>query len=310
MVKEQLQHPPVGVGFVKSEEASHFEDLLHELPKADAVVAIGGAAAQDAAKFFSLHRRAQRIHIPTTVSNNAALTLFVGAQYQRRRHFIWGVPKPRAVIVDHDVIRKSLPRVNRAGIGELLCHYSGLYDWRLASRRGLGPTWDDALAEDVERMADQAAQMAPEIRQLTDQGIVTMIDIWVRMGFYFEERRPHNMFGGASEHVFTFNLGKVTGKRLFHAEAVGLGCVAMCYLQGNRPERVADAIVAAGARFKPESIGVTWEDVWVTLRTLKDYASGMRGEVPYSIIDEVEVERRPTFEALRDFIERYPGPPD
>jgi hypothetical protein len=90
---------------------------------------------------------------------------------------------------------------------------------------------------------------------------------------------------------------------------VGLGVVVMSLLQRNAPGLVAEAFVAGGARFKPEDIGCTWDDVAQVLRTLREQAARMRDDAPYSKAEEVEYSPDLLAE-VRSFVEPYPTPTD
>ena len=102
-------------------------------------------------------------------------------------------------------------------------------------------------------------KVAPFLKDLSEAAITELVALWVRVGELIDQYGCMN-FTGASEHVFALNLTRVTGKRLIHGQCVGLGVVVMSLLQRNAPEVMAEAFVAAGARFKPTDIGCTWDD--------------------------------------------------
>ena len=308
LAKRELSRSPAGVAVVNSNDLGHMEALIDGLPAAEMVVAIGGAGCQDAAKHYQRRRGGRRIHVPSVVSNNAALTN-VGTVFRGPvRDAIYDLPAPEAVLYDLDLVRAAKPFVNRSGLGEQLCVHVGSYDWKLASSRGLGLPWNHDLAREMARIVVRCLKVAPGMREMTDATIKELVDLWVRVGELIDQFHCMN-FSGASEHVFALNLTRVTGKRLIHGQCVGLGVVVMSLLQRNAPTLMAEAFVEAGARFKPEDIGCTWDDVGEVLRTLRDQAARMRDDAPYSKADEVEFSPA-LFDEVRSFVEAYPSPSD
>jgi glycerol dehydrogenase-like iron-containing ADH family enzyme len=246
--------------FVESLEERHLEQLVARAPAVDALVGIGGGGATDAAKHLAAKTGLPFVLIPTTVSSNSAVSPLVGVQRDGVRDIAWGVPRAESILYDVHVVRSAATRINRSGIAEVLCHYPGLYDWRLASDRRLGMSWDDALAREVEDMENQITTRAEDVRRVTDLAIETLVTSWVRMGELFELHRADN-FGSGADHVFVFNFGKVTGKRLAHTQLVGLGVLLMAAAQDHRVETIANALVASDAPFHPVEIGTNWDEV-------------------------------------------------
>lgn len=308
LVRSQLSRSPAGVGIVESNDLNHMDALNESLPEADLIVAIGGAGCQDAAKHLQSKRGCRRLHVPSVVSNNAALTNVGTAFRGDVRDAIYGLPSPEAVLYDVDLVRAAKPYVNRSGLGEQLCVHIGSYDWKLASSRGLGLPWNHDLARETARIVGRVLNVAPEVRTMTERAIREFVDLWILVGELIEKHGCMN-FSGSSEHVFALNLTRVTRKRLIHGQCVGLGVVVMSLLQRNAPTLMAEAFAVAGARFKPDDIGCTWDDVDKVIRTLPDQAARMRDDAPYSIADEIKWSPELMAE-LRAFIEPYPTPAD
>ncbi|MGE0119278.1 MAG: iron-containing alcohol dehydrogenase [Dongiaceae bacterium] len=308
LAQPELSRSPAGVEFVESNDVSHLDQINGRLPDADYVVSIGGAGCQEAAKYFERKRGAARIHVPTVVSNNAALTTVMTVFRGAHRDAIYGLDPPRAVLYDLGLVKSAKRYVNRSGMGEQLCVHVGSYDWRLASSRGLGLTWSHGLAREMATITTRCLKVAPLLKDLPEAAITELVALWLRVGELIDQYGCMN-FTGASEHVFALNLTRVTGKRLIHGQCVGLGVVVMSFLQRNAPEVMAEAFVEAGARFKPTDIGCTWDDVAAVLRTLPEQARRMRDDTPYSIADEVQYSPELLAE-VRAFVEPYPTPTD
>lgn len=308
LARDELNRSPLGVGIVESNDVTHMDVLVESLPAADLVVGLGGAGCQEAAKYYQRKRGGRRIHIPSTVSNNAALSTVNTVFRGETRDAIYGLDPPEAVLFDLDLVRAAKPYINRSGLGEQLCVHVGSYDWRLAASKGLGLPWNHGLAREMARIVARCLRIAPDMREMTDAAIRELVALWILVGDLMDQHGCMN-FAGASEHVFALNLVRVTGKRLVHGQCVALGVVVMSLLQRNAPTLMAEAFVAAGARFKPEDIGCTWDDVAEVLRTLPDQALRMRDDAPYSRADEI-VYSLELLAEIREFVEPYPSPTD
>jgi glycerol dehydrogenase-like iron-containing ADH family enzyme len=135
--------------------ANTLDKLVNELPGAEMVVACGGAGCQEAAKYYGRVKRVECVHVPTTVSNNAAVATLDTVLADEIRHISFGNP-PKAVLIDYDIIQQANPFVNRCGLGEHLCTHTGLFDWRLCSSKGLGLPWNHTVAREMARLEMRA----------------------------------------------------------------------------------------------------------------------------------------------------------
>lgn len=304
LVKPKLDREPQGVALIDSLEIDHLAMWARELPLADCAVGIGGAAAMDGAKYLSLQRGIPYYLIPTTVSNNACLTDLIGSHREGMRQTITGAKTSELVVIDYSIIRQAPLQMNRSGLGELLCHNTAVFDWKLASSHGYLPRWDSSLADESIGLLERAIGIAAELRDVSKTAIDTMIDIWKQVGNLSHIYGPEHTFAVGSDHPFSWNLVKVTDGRLLHSEAVSLGDVIISYLQDNQAERIANALVEAEALFLPDEIGSSWDATYDCLRTLPDYIRGLSNTYPYTIIDEVDFDDS-TLANIRDFLEQY-----
>lgn len=85
----------------------------------------------------------------------------------------------------------------------------------------------------------------------------------MRCGGAFSGWTPRHIEG--SEHFVVYALELVTGKRFVHDQAVGLGILLRSALQDNRPEEIRDVTDAIGISYRPDDMGITWDDVGAAL---------------------------------------------
>lgn len=307
IARPMMASPAPNIVFVKSLEREHLEELVRAGTIRPIVIGLGSGLAMDAAKYIAWRTGASLIQVPSTVSNNACFTRTCGCLEQGQRAPVRNVPVPEQILIDPDLIRQAPARLNRAGVGEVLCSHTSLVDWELAHRAGRDVDWQAAIAERTRRELRTLEQVAPAIGADEMDGYVALMDIGERFAPEFLAH-PKARFNAASEHLFAWCLEQQMGRRLIHGESVCLGILLMAHLQDNAPDWAAGVIRAARVAFRPEQIGTTWDQVERAVLALPDYA---RQVVPwYSIIDALtdhatdghgKLERG--FKAARAFVE-------
>ncbi len=274
------------VHFVKTLEVRALDELVRGLGSIDAVVGIGGGSSADVAKYVSWKLSLPLYQIPSIISVNACFTHMVAVRDDGRVRYV-GDAVPEMVYVDYSLIQKAPPRLNRAGLGDILSCHTGLFDWALADRAGREPRWNEALAARTRELLAAVRSNAREVRAVSEAGIHTIMEVHKWVGAMCHEH-GHPRFEEGSEHHFAYNLEFVTGKHVLHGELVCLGIFLMSSLQGNDPKGVLDTIDQAGVEIRPEMLGISWDEMRKTLLTLRDYVVAER--LPYTIIHEKPID--------------------
>jgi glycerol-1-phosphate dehydrogenase [NAD(P)+] len=270
----QLAGPHLaGVHLVETLELDELVALEGTLPRANAIIGLGGGQAIDVAKFLAWTRRLPLFQVPTATTVNAPFGHRSGVRdHGRVRYLGWAIPE--AVYIDFDVIQSAPPLLNRSGIGDVLCYHTARYDWQLADRLGrTEPRWpyDQRLVDDAATVEASILDALDDIRDGTEAGIRAVVNAnrWGGTTFHDSGWNPRHIEG--VDHFVFYNLERITGRHFIHGQPVGLGIVAGSVLQDNEPERMAAAIARAGVDIRPEAMGVTWDDVDEALRTLGRY---------------------------------------
>ncbi|MFL5777036.1 MAG: iron-containing alcohol dehydrogenase [Chloroflexota bacterium] len=262
-----------GVHLVKTLELSELVALDERLPRAAAIVGLGGGQALDVAKFLAWTRRLPLFQVPTATTVNAPFGHRAGLRDDGRvRYLGWAVPE--AVYIDFDVIRSAPPNLNRSGVGDVLCYHTARHDWELADRLGRSEArwpYDPRLVAEAATMMDSVVDALDEIRDCSETGIRALVNAhrWGGTTFHDSGWNPRHIEG--VEHFVFYNLERITGRHFIHGQPVGLGIIAGSVLQDNEPEAMAAALVRAGVDVRPEAMGVTWDEVDEALRTLQSY---------------------------------------
>lgn len=262
-----------GVHLVQTLEVSELESIVEGLPEAASVIGLGGGQAVDVAKYVAWRRQLPLFQVPTAMTVNAPFGHRAGLRTNGLvRYLGWAVPE--AVYIDFDVIQGAPPALNRSGVGDILCYHTAHQDWRLA--RDLGkeePRWpyDERLVAAARERLDDVVAGLDEIRDVTEDGIRTLMlaHRWGGATFHDSGWNPRHIEG--VEHFLFYNLERLTGRHFIHGQPVGLGIYVGSLLQENDPGAMLAALRRAGVDIRPEAMGVTWDDVGESIRTLRSY---------------------------------------
>lgn len=287
------------VHLVRTLDIDELASIVEALPPLASVIGLGGGQAIDVAKYVAWRRRLPLFQVPTSMTVNAPFGHRAGLRRDRHVRYVgWAIPE--AVYVDVEVVRSAPARINRAGIGDILCYHTAHADWRLA--RDLDreePRWpyDERLVAAARERLDSVLGALDDIRAVTDHGIRTLMlaHRWGGAAFHNAGWNPRHIEG--MEHFLFYNLERMTGRHFIHGQPVGLGIYAGALLQDNEPDAMLAALVRAGVDIRPEAMGVTWDDVAAALRTLPE--SSREAGLWFTTADV-----RPFDEALIDEIRR------
>jgi glycerol dehydrogenase-like iron-containing ADH family enzyme len=268
---------------VHSMERAALEADLAGLAGVRSVVGLGGGQAIDAAKYVAWRLGLPLHQFPTSLSVDAMYGHRAGVREGGLVRYVgWAVP--RTVYFDLDLILSAPPRINRAGIGDVLCFLTGVWDWQHAARAGRSePRWpfDEALAARSLAVAEAALAGREAIRDLTPEGIRLLVDgfRWGGASYHGSGWCPRHIEG--VEHYVFYALEARTGVKFLHGEAVSLGIVAGAMLHGRRAAELRRAIADVGVDIRPEAMGIGWPDVDAALLGLGAFVR--RAGLPWGI---------------------------
>ncbi len=286
LVKDRLQHQPTAVFFVHELDWYKLEALERELPEVDAIVALGGGTATDAAKYLAWRRHLPVDAIPSITSVDAAVTKSIAARSGGHVTYI-GYIVPRKVYIDFRLIQGAPARLNISGVGDIVCSYTALWDWKLAHDHK-GEAYDPKAVQNMQEWLHRILQEGEEIRNVTKEGIKLIMEAFEDISLIcrrFGSSRPQE----ASDHTFAYNAEFQTGKHFLHGELVALGSFVMTSLQGNDTTYLRDVYEKTGLRWLPKDIGLTREEFDKTMSTLNWYQKSFGRR--YSILDEQHIDQ-------------------
>ena len=262
-----------GVHFVKTLDLDEVSRAGDAFPRIGSVIGIGGGQAIDVAKYFAWMRGVPLFQVPTAMTTNAPFGHRPLLRSEGKAVAI-GFAVPEGVYVDFDVIRSAPAYLNRSGVGDVLCYHTAHHDWKLAHDLGREEhqwPYDSRLVAEARRRYDSVVDALDEIREVTDEGIRTLMlaHRWGGAAFHNAGWNARHMDG--VDHCFLYCLEYVTRHHFIHGQAVGLGLYVGAELQENEPESTLARLHRAGVDIRPEAMGITWGDAETAMRRLAWY---------------------------------------
>lgn len=280
--------PDTPVHFVGSMETAHLEAQLGKLDGIASVIGLGGGQAIDCAKYFAWRRNLPLHQFPTSLSVDAMYGHRAGVRENGIvRYAGWAVPE--TVYFDYAILEAAPKPINRAGIGDVFCFFTGVWDWQYAHRIGKCEArwpYDEGLARISLAKAEAALAAKEEIRDLTPRGIELIVDAfkWGGASFHGAGWCPRHIEG--VEHFFFYALEARTKKKFLHGQAVCLGIMVGALMHDRRWQELRDAIRGIGVDMGPASMGIAWDDVRETVLGLSGFVR--REGLPYGVAHDYE----------------------
>ncbi len=279
------------VYFVRSMERADLESALPGIKPYASVIGLGGGQAIDAAKYFAWRLDLKLHQFPTSLSVDAMYGHRAGVRDNRAvRYAGWAIPE--CVYFDYGILEAAPSHINRAGIGDVFCFFTGVWDWQYANRTGKCEVrwpYDEGLAAQSLQLAEAALHGKQAIRDLTPEGIDLIIDAfkWGGASYHGAGWCPRHIEG--VEHFIFYALEARTGIKFLHGQAVCLGLIAGAAMHERRAGELRQAVADIGVDIRPQSMGLTWEDVDATLLGLRSFVRD--NNLPYGIAHDLEVDR-------------------
>ena len=291
------------VWFVRSMERADLEANLPQIKPYASVIGLGGGQAIDAAKYFAWRLDLKLHQFPTSLSVDAMYSQRAGVRDNQIVKYVgWAIPE--CVYFDYGILEAAPKHINRAGIGDVFCFFTGVWDWQYAQAQGKCEArwpYDEGLAAHSLKLAEDALQGKQAIHDLTPEGINLIVESfkWGGASYHGAGWCPRHIEG--VEHFIFYALEARTGIKFLHGQAVCLGLIAGAMMHGKRVEELRKAVADIGVDIRPESLGLTWADVDATLMGMHDFVR--ENNLPYGIAHEFDVDR--TFlDQLRGCVER------
>ncbi len=274
-----LSRKPLGVGYNKWLDRAHLEEVSAGLPdNAKLVVGVGAGRALDHAKLVAKRKGLPLVQVPTVVSTGAIIHSFVGNWTGRVISGMLAEVDSEYTVVDYDLVLEAPERLNTAGLGDVLCGYAGISEWKFNSARGVGPAFDQQAVAGAEAHFTEIVEGFPKTlgpkRQLTPESVrFIMKAVQDR-----DDRMLRHEAAPGADHAFCFTVEKANDRFWIHGESCALGAVVVAWHTGQKPEVLIERLDVCKVRFRPRDMEITKEQLRLGLaelpRWMGDKAAG------------------------------------
>ena len=273
--KDRFNEKPIGSVFPNGCDFDYVQTLIERLPQqAELVVGLGGGLALDVSKHVALVKELPLILVPSIVSTGAIIHGFFArwkGRYPVGGLDDWPWVDCEHVLIDYDVVLSAPDHLNAAGIGDVLCMYAGLAEWRRKAKLGTGPSWDEQLLEPTVEFLERTAKGFPAT--FASSGELTSSSV----RFIAETLKERDSRGVrhpafvSADHHFLHVLELVNDRSWIHGEIVALGATIIAWLCNEGPERLVSMLDQCGVRRRPTDIGVGRDELERALVRMPSY---------------------------------------
>ena len=260
--KDELDHEPAGIGINEWLDRTHLIEVSDSLPDdIDLVVGLGAGRALDHAKLVAHRKGKPLVQVPTVVSTGAIIHGFVADWDGRQIIGQLAVVNCEYVLVDYDVVLRAPERLNTAGLGDVLCGYAGLSEWRHNAELGKTDPVDasktarsialyDQIVTDFPASLDEGGELTPTSVKVIMSAVQARDDALVK-----DERAP------GADHAFCFVVEIANDKYWIHGEMCALGAVIIAWRTQQNPETLTGWLDRCKVRWRPSDVEITREEL-------------------------------------------------
>jgi glycerol-1-phosphate dehydrogenase [NAD(P)+] len=257
-----LARPPVAVGMNQWLDRTHLAEIADSLSSdVDLVVGVGGGRALDHAKFVAHRKGLPILLVPTIVSTGAIIHGNCGNWTGRVMNGFACEIDPDYVLVDYDLVKLAPKRLNTAGVGDVLCGYAGLSEWRYTTQLGIEPLFDPELARPTLEHHAHIVEHFPATfavdGTLTNESIRFIMEaVQAR-----DDKMLRHPAAPAADHGFCFVLEYANDRFWIHGEETALGAVIIAWHTGQSPETLVDWLDRCQVCFRPRQMDLSKEEL-------------------------------------------------
>ncbi len=269
-----LSQEPLGVGFNKWLDRTHLEEVAASLPdNAELVVGMGAGRALDHAKVVAVRKGLPLVQVPTVVSTGAIIHGFCGDWTGRVIHGKAAEIDCEYVLVDYDLVLEAPERLNTAGIGDVLCGYAGIAEWRYNSERGYGPPFDESAVADTVAFHRELTDGFPATLGSNGELTPSSVQFIMKAVQDRDDRMLRHPAAPNADHSFCFAIEKANDKFWIHGESCALGAVIVAWHTDQQPEKLIEALDQCRVKFRPRDMDISEEQLRLGLEELPRWMS-------------------------------------
>ena len=267
--KPFLSREPAGLVFNQWLDRAHLEETTASLPDdAELAVGIGAGRALDHAKVVAERKGIPLVQVPTVVSTGAIIHSLCGDWAGRVIHGWAADVVAEYVLIDYDLVLKAPERLNTAGLGDVLCGYAGLSEWRYNAAKGIGEPFDESIAavaiDHHQEIVDGFPQTLADDGALTDESVKFIMQAVQGR----DERMLRHPAAPGADHSFCFSVELANDRFWIHGETCALGAVMVAWHTEQDPGVLVGRLDRCKVRFRPRDLGMSEDELRKGLEAL------------------------------------------
>lgn len=305
--KPHLSREPRSVEYVSSLDWTNLQIIADKTPdKVKLVVGLGGGVALDASKYIALRRGLPLIIVPTIVSTGS-IVHSTFAKWEGHATVgdsaDWPWINFEYAIVDYDVVLKAPYYLNTAGLGDVLCGYSSIAEWRRNTRLGVGGPFDDELASKAIALQEYIFSGFP--KTLDGDGGLTpdSVQFIMRAVQQRDDTTINHPNAPGADHSLWLAAEEINCRAWVHGEFVALGALVIAWYCEENPDMFAHWLDTCRIRRSPTEIGLAKDELRRALDYSPVYMSDSANGRDVPSILRYEPMNGSLYDALWDYLE-------
>ena len=255
----------------------HLQEITDAVPASvELVVGIGGGVALDASKYVALKKGIPLVLVPTIASSGAIIHSGF-AKWDGHKTVGPGASWPWVnfdhALIDYDVVLKAPAYLNTAGLGDVLCTYSGIAEWRRNSRLGVEPPFDKTATAQAMAYLMHVATGFP--KTLDSNGALTADSIHFILSSIQarDDTGINHPAAPTADHSFWLAAEEVNDTNWVHGEFVALGALVIAWYCQEGADTLASWLDTCLVRRRPDEIGLSKDQLRKALEVTPTFMS-------------------------------------
>jgi glycerol dehydrogenase-like iron-containing ADH family enzyme len=305
--RKYLTREPEAYEHVRWLDWNHLQEITDRVPDGvELIVGIGGGIALDASKYVALKTGLPLVLVPTIVSTGAIIhSMF--AKWDGHKivgpSTSWPWLDFDHAVVDYDLVLGAPYYLNTAGLGDVLCGYAAIAEWRRNSRMGVSPPFDSAAVAKTAQHHRDVVMGFP--RTLGAEGELTPDSVRFILTA-IQERDDKGLIhpaAPAADHLFWLGAEEINEKGWIHGEFVALSAVVIAWHCEESPEMLLEWLDTCKVRRLPSEIGLSRGELLRACEYAPAYLSDEANGRDVPSIVRLEPIAGARFDALWEFLE-------
>ncbi|MEX1020297.1 MAG: iron-containing alcohol dehydrogenase [Litorilinea sp.] len=265
VAESYLATAPADVAYIRTLDVDYLQQVAEGLPNdAELVIGIGGGQALDAAKHMAVAKDLPLILVPTIVSTGAIIhghcpgysgNTIVGD----RSSWVWA--DCEYVLIDYDLALEAPIHLHTAGLGDVLCGFSAIAEWRRNRQNSAAPIPEHPDLATLEQffisIVDDFPPTLNAAGELTDDSVRFIMHTLQQRDLY----RVRVDTAPSVDHAFLFALQEANNRTWIHGEIVAFATLIICWNCNENAPEFANWLDRCRVRRRPSQLDVSAEEL-------------------------------------------------